>query len=78
MAGQRVFAVGDASRPAGDADDGVPGKAQLVEHDHAGAIGLDEGRDGVQRVIGDSGIGREDLAVLLLRDLVYLAQSRTG
>ena len=78
MAGQRVPAVGDARRPAGDADDGVPGKAQLVEHDHAGAVGLDEGRDGVQRVIGDSGIGREDLAVLLLRDLVYLAQGRTG
>ena len=78
MAGQRVSAVGDARRPAGDADDGVPGKAQLVEHDHAGTVGLDEGRDGVQRVIGDSGIGREDLAVLLLRDFVYLAQGRAG
>ena len=78
MAGQRVSAVCDAACPAGDADDGVPGKAQLVKHDHAGTVGLDEGRDGVQRVIGDSGIGREDLAVLLLRDFVYLAQGRTG
>ena len=66
MAGQRVSAVGDAACPAGDADDGVPGKAQLVEHDNAGTVGLDEGRDGVQRVIGNSGIGREDFAVLLL------------
>ena len=78
MAGQRVSAVGDTRRPAGDADDGVPGKAQLVEHDHAGAVGLDEGCDGVQRVISDSGIGCEDFAVLLLRDFVYLAQGRTG
>ena len=78
MAGQRVSAVGDAACPAGNADNGVPGKAQLVEHNHAGTVGLDERCNGVQRVIGNSGVRCQNFSVLLLRDFVYLAQGRAG